>query len=221
VAYGKCRLLDGAPDRFNPLAPMLREIKNAHYRLPWFGLWRIRRHINKVTKKLFNRVRKDKKSLVEFGNLRRGKPWGLRDGRELVWVFLVDLLSDRPLIYKITYNMDMARYTCYSRSGGRNEMTNVLQFASDDLDELVARLNMLAAEIPAMRERMLRLHLYALKNEKAPRRWLDLFRKKSPEDETASLTMLREVIQSMLTQHKISRQEALKLMSYAETLQDD
>jgi len=200
---------------------MFPDIKNVHHRLPWFGLWRIRRRINKVTKKLFNRLRKDKKSLMEYGNLRRGKPWGFKDGRELTWTFLIDLLADRPLIYKVTYNIDEGRYHCYSRSGGKNEMTNVLQFTSDDLDELVARLYTLAAEIPAMRERMLRQHLYSLKSEKTPKRWLDIFRKKNPEEEMASLAMLREVIQAMLTQGKISKNEALKLMSYAETLHGD
>ncbi|MFO1472398.1 MAG: hypothetical protein U1F27_15340 [Turneriella sp.] len=145
---------------------MLKDLKHVHHRLPWFGLWRIRRRINKVTKKLFNRLRKDSKSLIEYGNLRRGKPWGLKEGNTVVWSYLVDLLADRPLIYKIVYDIGAARYTCYSRSGGRNEMANVLQFTSDDLDELVARLNTLAAEIPAMRERMLRQHLYALKAKK-------------------------------------------------------
>lgn len=200
---------------------MIRDLKHVHHRLPWYGLWRIRRRINKVTGKLFQKLRKDQKSLVEYGNLRRGKPWGLKEGREIVWTFLVDLLADRPLIYKVVYNSDEARYTCYSRSGGRNEMTNVLQFTSDDIDELVARLNMLAAEIPAMRERMLRQHLYALKNEKSPKRWLGLFRKKNPEEEMQTLSMLREVIQAMLAQNKISKSEALKLMAYAETLHDD
>ncbi len=200
---------------------MFRDFKHAHHRLPWFGLWRIRRRINKVTKRLFQKLRKDHKSLVEYGNLRRGKPWGIREGRELVWTFLVDLLADRPLVYKVAYQIDEARYTCYSRSGGRNEMANVLQFTSDDIDELVARLNMLAAEIPAMRERMLRQHLYTLKSEKTPKRWLDLFRKKGPEDEMQTLAMLREVVQSMLAQNKISRNEALKLMAYAETLHGD
>ncbi|HNA80790.1 MAG TPA: hypothetical protein PKM44_11475 [Turneriella sp.] len=200
---------------------MIKELKNVHHRLPWFGVWRIRRRINKVTARLFQKLRKDSKSLVEYGNLRRGKPWGLKEGRELVWTFLVDLLADRPLIYKVVYNADEARYTCYSRSGGRNEMTNVLQFTSDDIDELVARLNMLAAEIPAMRERMLRQHLYALKSEKSPKRWLDLFRKRDPAEELQTLTTLREVVQSMLAQNKISKNEALKLMAYAETLHDD
>ena len=69
-----------------------------------------------------------------------------------------------------------------------------------------------------MRERMLRQHLYSLKNEKASKRWLDMFRKRKPEEEMASLAMLREVIQSMLAQGKISKNEGLKLMSYAETL---
>ncbi len=197
------------------------DLKNVHHRLPWFGLWRIRRRINKVTKKLFNRLRKDKKSLMEYGNLRRGKPWGFRDGHDLTWTFLVDLLADRPLIYKVTYNIHEGRYHCYSRSGGKNEMTNVLQFTSEDLDELVARLYTLAAEIPAMRERMLRQHLYSLKSEKSPKRWLDLFRKKNPEADMASLAMLREVVHAMLTQNKISKNEALKLMSYAETLHGD
>jgi len=200
---------------------MIKDIKHVHHRLPWFGLWRIRRRINKVTRQLLQKLRKDKKSLVEYGNLRHGKPWGLRENRELVWTFLVDLLAERPLIYKIVYNMDEARYTCYSRSGGRNEMTNVLQFTSDNIDELIARLNMLAAEIPAMRERMLRQHLYTLHSEKTPKRWLDLFRKKAPEEEMQTLAMLREVVQSMLTQNKISRNEALKLMAYAETLGAD
>ena len=200
---------------------MIKELKNVHYRLPWFGVWRIRRRINKVTARLFQKLRKDSKSLIEYGNLRRGKPWGLKEGRELVWTFLVDLLADRPLIYKVVYNAEQARYTCYSRSGGRNEMSNVLQFTSDDIDELVARLNMLAAEIPAMRERMLRQHLYALKNEKFPRRWLDLFRKRDQAEELQTLTTLREVVQSMLAQNKISKNEALKLMAYAETLHDD
>jgi|GEM_PF-2125016 len=200
---------------------MLKDLKNAHHRLPWFGLWRIRRRINKVTKKLFNRLRKDSKSLVEYGNLRRGKPWGLKESNTVVWSFLVDLLAERPLIYKVVYDIDAARYTCYSRSGGRNEMANVLQFTSDDIDELVARLNTLAAEIPAMRERMLRQHLYSLKNEKNPRRWIDIFRKRSPEEDIQSLAALREAVQAMLTQGKISRNEALKLMSYAETLHGD
>lgn len=200
---------------------MFKVLKHAHHRLPLFGLWRIRRRINKVTKRLFQKLRKEQKSLIEYGGLRRGKPWGVREGRELVWTFLVDLLADRPLVYKIVYQIDEARYTCYSRSGGRNEMTNVLQFTSDDIDELVARLNMLAAEIPAMRERMLRQHLYTLKGEKTPKRWLDLFRKKAPDEEMQTLAMLREVVQSMLTQNKISRNEALKLMAYAETLQGD
>lgn len=200
---------------------MLKEVKNLHHRLPWLGLWRIRRRINKVTKKLFNRLRKDSKSLIEYGNLRRGKPWGTREGNTVVWSFLVDLLADRPLIYKVVYDLSEGRYTCYSRSGGRNEMANVLQFTSDDIDELVARLNTLAAEIPAMRERMLRQHLYALKSEKNPRRWLDLFRKRHPEEDMQSLAMLREAIQTMLTQTKISKNEALKLMSYAETLHGD
>ena len=93
--------------------------------------------------------------------------------------------------------------------------------ARPGLDELVARLYTLAAEIPAMRERMLRQHLYSLKSEKTPKRWLDIFRKKNPEEEMASLAMLREVIQAMLTQGKISKNEALKLMSYAETLHGD
>ena len=88
-------------------------------------------------------------------------------------------------------------------------------------DELVARLNMLAAEIPAMRERMLRQHLYTLRDEKTPKRWLDIFRKKAPEEEMQTLAMLREVVQSMLSQNKISRNEALKLMAYAETLHSD
>lgn len=200
---------------------MIKELKNVHHRLPWFGVWRIRRRINKVTARLFQKLRKDSKSLIEYGNLRRGKPWGLKEGRELVWTFLVDLLADRPLIYKIVYNVDQARYTCYSRSGGRNEMSNVLQFTSDDIDELVARLNMLASEIPAMRERMLRQHLYSLKRERSPKRWLDLFRKRDQAEELQTLTTLREVVQSMLAQNKISKNEALKLMAYAETLHDD
>lgn len=200
---------------------MFKFLKDAHHRLPWFGLWRIKRRIDKVTKKLFGRLRRDRKSLLEYGNLRRGKPWGLKDGNELSWTFLVDLLADRPLTYKIAYNIHEGRYRCYSRSGGKNEMANVLQFTSDDLDELVARLNNLAAEIPAMRERMLRLHLYALRNEKKAKRWLDIFRRKNPEEEMASLTRLREVVQSMLAQNKISKNEALKLMSYAETLHGD
>lgn len=199
---------------------MLKDLKNIHHRLPWLGAWRIKRRINKVTTRLFQKLRKDQKSPLEFGNLRRGKPWGTKEGNELVWTFLVDLLADRPLIYKVVYSAAQARYTCYSRSGGRNEMTNVLQFTSDDIDELVARLNMLAAEIPAMRERMLRQHLYALKNEKSPRRWLDLFRKKDASEEQQTLAVLREVIQAMLSQNKISKNEALKLMAYAETLHD-
>lgn len=197
---------------------MLRGLRNVHHRLPWFGTWRIRRRINQVTKKLFHKLRKESKSLIEYGNLRRGKPWGVHEGNELVWTFLVDLLADRPLIYKIVYNAADGRYTCYSRSGGKNEMANVLQFTSDDIDELVSRLNTLAAEIPAMRERMLRQHLYALKNEKFPRRWLDFFRKKDPAEGMQILTALREVIQAMLSQGKISKNEALKLMAYAETL---
>ncbi|MBL8033192.1 MAG: hypothetical protein JNJ69_05805 [Leptospiraceae bacterium] len=100
-------------------------------------------------------------------------------------------------------------------------MANVLQFTSDDIDELVARLNMLAAEIPAMRERMLRQHLYSLKSEKSQRRWIDFFKKRTPEEDMASLSVLRESIQAMLTQGKISKNEALKLMSYAETLHGD
>ncbi|MFO1527313.1 MAG: hypothetical protein U1F16_15195 [Turneriella sp.] len=200
---------------------MLKDLKNVHHRLPWFGLWRIRRRINKVTRRLFNRLRKERKSLIEYGNLRRGKPWGLKDGNEVVWTYLVDLLADRPLIYKVVYNLHDARYTCFSRSGGRNEMANVLQFTSDDIDELVARLNMLAAEIPAMRERMLRQHLYSLKSEKSQRRWIDFFKKRTPEEDMASLSVLRESIQAMLTQGKISKNEALKLMSYAETLHGD
>lgn len=197
---------------------MLRDLKYAHHRLPWFGIWRIRRRINHVTKKLFQKLRKESKSLTEYGNLRRGKPWGVREGNELVWIFLVDLLADRPLIYKIVYNIDDGRYTCYSRSGGKNEMANVLQFTSNDIDELISRLYTLAAEIPAMRERMLRQHIYALKNEKFPRRWLDFFRKRDPSEGTQMLTTLREVIQTMLAQGKISKNEALKLMAYAETL---
>lgn len=133
----------------------------------------------------------------------------------------MDLLAERPLVYKVTYNLFDGRYTCYSRSGGKNEMMNVLQFTSANIDELVARLTMLASEIPAMRERMLRQHLYTLKQDKNPKRWLDFFRKISPEEEMQSLAMLREVIHSMLTQNKISKQEALKLMAYAETLQAD
>lgn len=200
---------------------MLKEMKKAHYRLPWYGVWLIRRRINALTKKLFQKLRKNHKSSVEFGNLRRGKPWGLREGHELVWTFLVDLLSERPLIYKVVYNAADGRYTCYSRSGGHNEMTNVLQFTSDDIGELVQRLNTLAAEIPAMRERMLRQHLYALKNEKSPKRWLKLFRKRDDGSEEQILTMLRDVVQSMLLQHKISKNEALKLIAYAETLTGD
>jgi hypothetical protein len=200
---------------------MLRELKNFHLRLPWFGVWRIRRRINKLTARLFHKLRKESKSLIEYGNLRRGKPWGLKEGRELVWTFLVDLLADRPLIYKIVYNLDEGRYTCYSRSGGHNEMTNVLQFTSDDIDELISRLSMLAAEIPAMRERMLRQHLYAIKNEGTPKRWLRFFHKRDPAAELKSLAHLREVVQSMLAQNKISKNEALKLMAYAETLYED
>lgn len=200
---------------------MIKELRNVHHRLPWLGVWRIRRRINRLTQRLFQKLRKDSKSLVEYGNLRRGKPWGAREGHELVWTFLVDLLAERPLIYKIVYDSAQARYTCYSRSGGKNEMTNILQFTSDDIDELVSRLNMLAAEIPAMRERMLRQHLYSLKSEKSPRRWLDVFRRKNPAEEMQTLTMLREVVQSMLAQDKISRNEALKLIAYAETLHGD
>ena len=37
----------------------------------------------------------------------------------------------------------------------------------------------------------------------------------------ASLTRLREVVQSMLAHNKISKNEALKLLSYAETLHGD
>jgi hypothetical protein len=200
---------------------MVKALKNLHHRLPWFGVWRIRRRINKLTAQLFRKLRKDAKSHIEYGNLRRGKPWGIKEGRELVWTFLVDLLADRPLIYKIVYNLDEARFMCYSRSGGRNEMTNVLQFTSDDIDELSARLNMLAAEIPAMRERMLRQHLYALKREKSPKRWLKFFRKRSPEEELQTLAALREVVQSLLAENKISKNEALKLMAYAEALHDE
>ncbi|MBS0618854.1 MAG: hypothetical protein JSR44_11745 [Spirochaetes bacterium] len=200
---------------------MPKGLKNLHHRLPWFGIWRIRRRINKAVKKLFRRLHRDKKTYLEYGNLRRGKPWGERDAHDIGWNFLVDLLSDRPLIYKVVYNLDTGRYTCYSRSGGKNEMTNVLQFTSDDIEELIARLYTLASEIPAMRERMLRQHLYALKNEKNPRRWIDLFRKNNPEDDAASLSYLREAIQGMMAQHKISKNEALKLMAYAETLFGD
>jgi len=200
---------------------VFKDLKNAHHRLPWLGTWRIRRRINKVTRRLFKGLRQNHKSLIEYGNLRRGKPWGMKESNQLSWIFMVDLLSDRPLIYKITYNLYDGRYSCYSRSGGKNEMMNVLQFTSDDIDELVARLTMLAAEIPAMRERMLRQYLYTLRQEKTPKRWLDFFKRPSHEEEMQSVSMLRDVIQSMLVQKKISKHEALKLMAYAETLQDD
>ena len=41
-------------------------------------MWRIRRRINKVTKKLFNRLRKDQKSLMEYGNLRSRQAMGIQ-----------------------------------------------------------------------------------------------------------------------------------------------
>ncbi|HRP70484.1 MAG TPA: hypothetical protein PLY93_13220 [Turneriella sp.] len=189
--------------------------------MTWFHLWRIRRKINKAIKKLLHNLHHDSKSYLEYGNLRRGKPWGLREGREIVWIFLVDLLAERPLIYKITYHIDEGRYHCYSRSGGRNEMTNVLQFSSDSLDELIERLNMLASEVPAIRERMLRQYIYSMKNQKTSKRWMDFFKKKDNQLNADTLLHLKEAVHAMEGQHKISKGEAMKLLGYVEMLFDE
>ncbi|MCX7632375.1 MAG: hypothetical protein N2Z22_03470 [Turneriella sp.] len=200
---------------------MLTWLRKIGQHMPWWRLWRIRRRINRSTAALLRRLRKTDKSLTEYGHLRRGKPWGAREGDELVWFFLVDLLSDRPLVYKIVYRIPERRFICYSRSGGKNELANVLQFSTDDIDALVSRLYALAEEIPAMRERMLRQYLYTLRQEKAPRRWLPFLRRRDPGEEQQTLATLRDVIQAMLLQKKISNNEALKLMAYAETLSSE
>jgi len=196
-------------------------IKFFYRKFSWFKIWRIKRRFNKAIKKLLHRLHRDNKTYLEYGNLRRGKPWGLREGREIIWVFFVDLLAERPLIYKITYHTDEALYHCYSRSGGRNEMTNVLQFSTDSLEALLTRLDMLAGEIPAIRERLLRQYIFGLRNQDTPKRWTDFFRKKNPQLEIDSLNRIKDLIHSMQAQHKISKGEALKLTLYVETLFED
>lgn len=176
------------------------------------------RKMNKLTKQIFSNLRKDTSTYIEYGNIRRGKPWGDKDNDQIQWVYLIDLLSDRPLVFKIVYDLRQNKFICYSRSGGKNEMANVLQFSTTDFNELSAKLLELASQIPVMRERMLRQHIFSLAGEKSKKRWLVFFNKDNRDEE---FDHLKSSIRSMLEQGKISEREADKLVSYAKNLSEE
>lgn len=177
----------------------------------------IHRKMNKLTKKIFHNLRKDTSSYIEYGNIRRGKPWGEKDNDQIQWIYLIDLLSDRPLVFKIVYDIKQAKFICYSRSGGKNEMANVLQFSTSDFNELSVKLLELAAQIPVMRERMLRQHIFSLAGEKSKKRWLVFFHNDNRDRE---FDQLKVSIKNMLDKGKISEREADKLISYAKNLSE-
>ncbi len=175
---------------------------------------RLTRKMTKLFKQITAGLEQGDLDMVEYGNARQGNIWGQQTENKVVYTIEIDLLSLRPVLYKITYDLSNKEFRCHSRIGSKNDLTNVLQFRCNTFTEFAERIEKLAQNIPQMRQRVIKEYLYHQAETSPKRRWLKVFkrRKKTRRD------YLLSVAEVLYEQQKISANELQLAKQYIQEL---
>lgn len=179
----------------------------------FFKTHNYRRRMDRLYQKFLDIAANNETSLVEYGNLRRSQLWGVRENHTLIFNFEVDVIAERPFVYHVVYDFNRKLFFCYSHMGGKNDLSNVLQFTAPDFKILAAKLTTLVKHIPAVRERFMRQYIYNLAHQQKGRRWFRFFSRSAGKDE-----YLSSVLRNLLDEKKISQREFDRLSAYAREL---
>lgn len=169
--------------------------------------------MNALFKKFQKKIKKDNLVLIEYGNLRKGDLWGFSENGQIIFSFDVDVLAEKPFQYRVVYDKEKKIYYCYSRMGGKSELSNFLQFSVSRFSQLEKKLKKIVEHIPAMRERFLRQYLFNLSQKQKGKRFLFFFRSSLNKGKA-----LYDFLENLLTEKKISPNEYERLKSYAKEL---
>jgi len=168
--------------------------------------------IDKITRKIFNSISKQKDQHLEHGNVRKSGDWGIIKDNTVVWVILADIILGKPIQYSITYSLPDKKYSCHAMTE-RNNFSSVFQFSTADIEVLEDRLRELANHIPSLRERLLREYLFSEAKNAPGRGWLKIFFGKAKIEEH-----LNTKIDNLYQQGRISGGERDRLGNYISNL---
>ncbi len=173
---------------------------------------RVQKEIDRIGRAIMLRLKDLEYQPLDFGNLRKGDPWGVMQDGSMLWTYVVDIPVGKPIQYVISYSLKSAEYICFAKTA-RNNYSNVFQFSTPKVAELEARLTELAVHIPSLRERSLREYLY-YEAKRAPRKkWYNPFGSVEKTRE-----YLEEVVLGMLNDEKITKTEADRIGKYIANL---
>jgi len=156
--------------------------------------------------------KKESYNHIEYGNMRKGNEWGELNENTISWTFIIDLIVGKPILYIISYEINEREFTCYAKTS-KNNFSNIFQFKTSNDQELKFRLTELAEHVPSLRERMLREYLYSEAKKGPHKKWYNPFVR---EDKVQDY--LESVIDEIITEKKISDNEAKRLHEYAKNL---
>jgi hypothetical protein len=175
-------------------------------------VYSVKSKIDKLTRKIFHGMSSDNDQLLEYGNIRRSREWGILRENIVQWVILVDIIIGKPVQYIIAYSLVDKKYSCYATTD-KEHYSNVFQFSTTDLHELDFRLQELANHIPSLRERWLREYLYNESKNTPGRRWLKFFTGRGKME-----VYLNGKIENLYNQGRISKKEMTRLHTYITNL---
>ena len=185
--------------------------------MEWFDNNIIRLNFNVLHQRVLFTTYTSGRPKIEFGNISKHKTrWGVLEKNHLVWIYEISFVTPTPLEYKTSYHTKEHTFKCSSIFNAEHENINIgeiHQFTCTDYTEFSERILNMVKNIPLVRAKILRDHLFRrLKVPILKPTWRIFNQGKNVAD-------LEAVINELYKEKKISNDEREMLRRYAQDIQ--